>query len=281
MRANHGSTDTRNRPRTSAAAPKASAAASSKPASSGITGAWKRRPSSVRQTSRGLRSNSRMPTRASSRATARLTPDGVRPRISAARAKFPASVTAAMTPTPVNSRVSKTMRPSSVIVISNHRNIDLNALKSCLASVYISVTAGRDGQADLKRRQPMNEMTRRTLLQRSGMLRAVLALDVVRPMPAGAVPGASSRRFKAIDADLTAGVSRNDVAGVVALAATRQGLIYEGAFGTANTKTGAPMTADTVFWLLSMTKALTATSCMQLIEQGRLRLGDEAAKYLP
>ncbi len=127
----------------------------------------------------------------------------------------------------------------------------------------------------------MNEMTRRTLLQRSGMLGAVLALDVVRPMPAGAVPAASSRRFKAIDADLTAGVSRNDVAGVVALAATRQGLIYEGAFGTANTKTGAPMTADTVFWLLSMTKALTATACMQLIEQGRLRLDDDAAKYLP
>lgn len=127
----------------------------------------------------------------------------------------------------------------------------------------------------------MNEMTRRTLLQRGGMLGAVLALEIVRPVPAAAVPPASSRRFKAIDADLTAGVSRNDVAGVVALAATRQGLIYEGAFGTANPETGAPMTADTVFWLLSMTKAFTATACMQLIEQGRLRLDDDAAKYLP
>jgi CubicO group peptidase (beta-lactamase class C family) len=127
----------------------------------------------------------------------------------------------------------------------------------------------------------MNEMTRRTLLQRGGMLGAVLALDTVRPVPAGAVPAASSRRFKAIDADLAAGVSRNDVAGVVALAATPQGLIYEGAFGAANPKTGAPMTADTVFWLLSMTKGFTATACMQLIEQGRLRLDDDAAKYLP
>jgi CubicO group peptidase (beta-lactamase class C family) len=127
----------------------------------------------------------------------------------------------------------------------------------------------------------MNEMTRRTLLQRGGMLGAVLALDTVRPVPAGAVPAASSRRFKAIDADLATGVSRNDVAGVVALAATPQGLIYEGAFGAANPKTGAPMTADTVFWLLSMTKAFTATACMQLIEQGRLRLDDDAAKYLP
>ena len=127
----------------------------------------------------------------------------------------------------------------------------------------------------------MNEMTRRTLLQRSGMLGAVLALDVVRPVPAGAVPAASPRRFKTIDAELAASVSSNDVAGIVALAATPQGLIYEGAFGRANPKTGAPMTADTVFWLLSMTKAFTATACMQLIEQGRLGLEDDAAKYLP
>ena len=127
----------------------------------------------------------------------------------------------------------------------------------------------------------MNEMTRRTLLRRSGMLGAVLALDVVRPVPAGAVPAASPRRFKTIDAELAASVSRNDVAGIVALAATLQGPIYEGAFGTANPKTGAPMTADTVFWLLSMTKAFTATACMQLIEQGRLGLDDDAAKYLP
>ena len=127
----------------------------------------------------------------------------------------------------------------------------------------------------------MNEMTRRTMLQRGGMLGAVLALDTVRPVPAGAVPAAPSPRFKAIDAALAAGVSKNDVAGVVALAATPRELIYEGAFGTANTATGAPMRADTVFWLLSMTKAFTATACMQLIEQGRLRFDDDAAKYLP
>jgi CubicO group peptidase (beta-lactamase class C family) len=41
------------------------------------------------------------------------------------------------------------------------------------------------------------------------------------------------------------------------------------------------MTVDTVFWLLSMTKAFTATACMQLIERGRLHLDDDAAKYLP
>jgi len=41
------------------------------------------------------------------------------------------------------------------------------------------------------------------------------------------------------------------------------------------------MRADTVFWLLSMTKAFTATACMQLVEQGRMDPEDDAEKYLP
>ena len=127
----------------------------------------------------------------------------------------------------------------------------------------------------------MNHLTRRTMLQRGGMLGAVLALDAVSPALAETTPAGSSARFKAIDAALRGGVSRNDVAGVIAVAATPKGVVYEGAFGKANVATGAAMTLDTVFWLLSMTKAFTATACMQLIEQGRLHLDDDAAKYLP
>src|SRR3979490_3164778 len=127
----------------------------------------------------------------------------------------------------------------------------------------------------------MNHLTRRTMLQRGGMLGSVLALDAVSPTLAGTTPAASSARFKAIDAALRGGISKNDVAGVVAMAATPKDIVYEGAFGKANVATGAPITADTVFWLLSMTKAFTATACMQLIEQGRLHLDDDAAKYLP
>ena len=127
----------------------------------------------------------------------------------------------------------------------------------------------------------MNHITRRTVFQGGGMLGAVLALDAVSPALAGTTPAATSVRFKAIDAALRGGVSNNDVAGVVAMAATPKGVVYEGAFGKANVATGAPMTVNTVFWLLSMTKAFTATACMQLIEQGRLHLDDDAAKYLP
>lgn len=84
-----------------------------------------------------------------------------------------------------------------------------------------------------------------------------------------------------IDQCLQRAVDDGTVAGVVAMGATNQGLVYEGARGRANAQTGEVMGPDTVFWLLSMTKAITATACMQLIEQGKLRLEQPAAEILP
>jgi CubicO group peptidase (beta-lactamase class C family) len=41
------------------------------------------------------------------------------------------------------------------------------------------------------------------------------------------------------------------------------------------------MTADTVFWIASMTKAITSTAAMQLVEQGKLALDRPIAEVLP
>jgi methyl acetate hydrolase len=127
----------------------------------------------------------------------------------------------------------------------------------------------------------MESISRRTVLGRGGLLGVILAWDAARLAEAEAAAPARSRNFRVIDAAMEAGVSRGDVAGVVAVAATPNGIVYERGFGTANAATRAPMTVDTVFWLLSMTKAFTATACMQLIEQGRISLDDDAGKYLP
>jgi methyl acetate hydrolase len=91
----------------------------------------------------------------------------------------------------------------------------------------------------------MNHITRRTMLQRGGMLGAILALDAVSPALAGTTPAASSVRFRAIDAAFRGRVSKDDVAGVVAMAATPKGVVYEAAFVKANVATSAPMTVDT------------------------------------
>ncbi|HEY4172586.1 MAG TPA: serine hydrolase domain-containing protein [Rhodopila sp.] len=72
-----------------------------------------------------------------------------------------------------------------------------------------------------------------------------------------------------------------DVPGVVAAAATKDGVIFQEGFGTRDLATGAPMTADTVVWIASMTKAVTATCAMRLVEQGKLSLDSDIAAVLP
>ena len=84
-----------------------------------------------------------------------------------------------------------------------------------------------------------------------------------------------------IDKVLRAATDRGDVPGVVAMAATRDGTCYEGAFGRRALPDGAAMTAGSVFWIASMTKAITSTAAMQLVEQGKLALDRPIADVLP
>jgi CubicO group peptidase (beta-lactamase class C family) len=76
-----------------------------------------------------------------------------------------------------------------------------------------------------------------------------------------------------------------EIPGVVAMAATGSDVIYQGAFGKRDlskddTKENA-MTADSVFWIASMTKAITTAAGMQLVEQGKLSLDEPIGKLLP
>jgi methyl acetate hydrolase len=72
-----------------------------------------------------------------------------------------------------------------------------------------------------------------------------------------------------------------DVPGVVVAAGTADGPIFAGASGVRDTASGAPMTADTVVWIASMTKAVTSACAMQLVEQGRISLDAPIAAVLP
>ena len=80
---------------------------------------------------------------------------------------------------------------------------------------------------------------------------------------------------------LRAATEAGDVPGIVAAAATSDGVIFEGGFGKRDLATGAPMTADTVVWIASMTKAVTGACAMQLVERGKLTLDGEIAEIVP
>ena len=84
-----------------------------------------------------------------------------------------------------------------------------------------------------------------------------------------------------LDAMFTRAVEDRSMPGIVAVAATDAGLLYEGAFGKGELGKDAPMTLDSVVWIASMTKAITATAAMQLVERGRLSLDQPATEVVP
>ncbi|MGH7335892.1 MAG: serine hydrolase domain-containing protein [Candidatus Rokuibacteriota bacterium] len=84
-----------------------------------------------------------------------------------------------------------------------------------------------------------------------------------------------------IDTLLRKAVESRAIPGVVAVAATDKDILYEGAFGTRELGKDAPMTRDTVVWIASMTKAITAASAMQLVEKGVLDLDRPAQDVVP
>jgi CubicO group peptidase (beta-lactamase class C family) len=84
-----------------------------------------------------------------------------------------------------------------------------------------------------------------------------------------------------IDQVLRQMADAKQIAGVVAMAATGKDVIYQGAFGKRDLSTDVAMTPDSVFWIASMTKAVTTTAGMQLVEQGKLSLDEPIGKVLP
>jgi CubicO group peptidase (beta-lactamase class C family) len=72
-----------------------------------------------------------------------------------------------------------------------------------------------------------------------------------------------------------------EIPGVVAMAATGSETIYQGAFGKRDLTRDDAMTVDSVFWIASMTKAITTAAGMQLVEQGKLSLDEPIGKLLP
>jgi methyl acetate hydrolase len=84
-----------------------------------------------------------------------------------------------------------------------------------------------------------------------------------------------------IDQVLRSKSDAKEIPGVVALAASGSEVIYEGAFGKRDLGKDQAMTVDSVFWIASMTKAVTSAAAMQLVEQGKLSLDEPIGKLLP
>jgi methyl acetate hydrolase len=84
-----------------------------------------------------------------------------------------------------------------------------------------------------------------------------------------------------IDQALSQAAEAGEVAGVAAAATLRGKPFYEGAFGRRDIGKQAATTIDTVFWIASMTKVITAAAAMQQVEEGKLALDAPIADVLP
>jgi CubicO group peptidase (beta-lactamase class C family) len=71
------------------------------------------------------------------------------------------------------------------------------------------------------------------------------------------------------------------IAGAVILIQQHGRPVYLESFGVRDAGSGHPMTADTIFRIYSMSKAVTSVAAMLLVDDGKLGLDDPVSKYIP
>jgi CubicO group peptidase (beta-lactamase class C family) len=96
-----------------------------------------------------------------------------------------------------------------------------------------------------------------------------------------AAPTFPPQGASAVSAVLKAATDRGDVPGVAVAVVNKDGLLYNEAAGMSRTVTHTPMAKDTIFNMASMTKPITSVAIMMLVDEGKLKLDDDVAKYLP
>jgi len=116
-----------------------------------------------------------------------------------------------------------------------------------------------------------------------------LLLCVLFSVPAvfaqAAKPAAAAKpnRFAAVDALIEEAIVNKQIPGAVVLIGHKGAVAYQKAYGyRAKEPTSERMTLDTVFDVASLTKVVaTAPSVMKLLEQGKFRLNDPIARFIP
>ena len=76
-------------------------------------------------------------------------------------------------------------------------------------------------------------------------------------------------------------VATGKIAGANVLIRQHGKPVYHEVFGVQDVVSKTPITDETIFRLFSMTKAITSVVAMQLIEEGKIKLDDPVAKYIP
>jgi CubicO group peptidase (beta-lactamase class C family) len=112
------------------------------------------------------------------------------------------------------------------------------------------------------------------------VLTSVCALAVIAAVPRSRAQAPADREFETVATLVTAKMREYRIPGV-ALGVFRDGRTAIRGFGVTSIDDPLPVSADTVFPLASISKTVTATTMMRLVEQGKVDLRAPVRKYLP
>ena len=84
-----------------------------------------------------------------------------------------------------------------------------------------------------------------------------------------------------IAAKLQPFVDSHTLAGAVVLVASKDKILDIEAVGYSDIAARKPMKTDDLFWIASMSKGITATGLMMLVDEGKVKIDDPVSKYLP
>lgn len=93
--------------------------------------------------------------------------------------------------------------------------------------------------------------------------------------------GLSSARLQRIHEAVQRHIDAHDISGAVTVVARNGRLAYLEAHGLMDIDTKKGMSKDTLFWIASMTKPITGTAVLMLMEEGKIRLTDPVSKFIP
>jgi len=95
------------------------------------------------------------------------------------------------------------------------------------------------------------------------------------------VAGLSRERLERLDDHFHAYVDAGEIAGVVTFISRHGEIVHQDAYGMADIGAKRAMTADTYFYVYSMTKPVTSVALLMLYEEGKFQLNEPIARYLP
>src|SRR6185436_18348322 len=92
---------------------------------------------------------------------------------------------------------------------------------------------------------------------------------------------AAEPKLPGVGAAMQQMIAKNEVAGAVTVVVSKDKVLHLETSGFADIAAKKPMTPDTLFWIASMTKPITAVAVLMLQDEGKLNVADPVAKYIP